>query len=55
MNANYYTLITGRDIEHLRFIKDTIPKTQYHKDYKVKIGLAKGDVKIISSVSLEFK
>ncbi|MFL2600557.1 MAG: hypothetical protein ACJ0PU_00285 [Flavobacteriaceae bacterium] len=55
MNANYYTLIRGKDIEHLRFILDTIPKTQYHKDYKIKIGLEKGDVKIISSVSVEFK
>ena len=55
MNANYYTLIRGKDIEHLRFILDTIPKTQYHKDYKIKIGLEKGDVKIISSASVEFK
>ena len=55
MNANYYTLITAEDIKHLRFILDTIPKTQYHKDYKVKIGLEKGDVKIISSASVEFK
>ena len=55
MNANYYTLIMAKDIDHLRFILDTIPKTQYHKDYKVKIGLEKGDVKIISSASVEFK
>ena len=55
MNANYYTLIRAKDIEHLRFILDTIPKTKYHKDYKIKIGLEKGDVKIISSASVEFK
>ncbi len=55
MNANYYTLIKAKDIEHLRFILDTIPKTQYHKDYKIKIGLEKGYVKIISSASVEFK
>ena len=34
MNANYYTLIMAKDIEHLRFILDTIPKTQYHEDYQ---------------------
>lgn len=55
MNANYYTLITGKNSEQLKSFLDTVPKTQYHKEYKDKIGLDKGDVKIVAIVNVEFK
>ena len=55
MNANYYTLITAKNSEQLKSFLDTVPKTQYHKDYKDKIGLENGDVKIITTVNVEFK
>jgi len=55
MNANYYTLITAKNSEQLKTFLDTVPTTQYHKDYKEKIGLDKGDVKIITTVNVEFK
>tara|TARA_B100001093_G_scaffold71973_1_gene62563 strand:- start:433 stop:822 length:390 start_codon:yes stop_codon:yes gene_type:complete len=55
MNANYYTLITAKNSEQLKSFLDTVPTTQYHKDYKEKIGLDKGDVKIITTVNVEFK
>ena len=55
MNANYYTLITAKNSEKLKSLLDTLPTTQYHKDYKEKIGLAKGDVKIITTVNIDFK
>ena len=55
MNANYYTLITAKNSEQLKSFLDTVPTTQYHKDYKEKIGLDKGDVKIITTVNVKFK
>ena len=55
MNANYYTLITAKNSEQLKSFLDALPKTQYHKDYKDKIGLENGDVKIITTVNVEFK
>ena len=55
MNANYYTLITAKNSEKLKSLLHTLPTTQYHKDYKEKIGLAKGDVKIITTVNVDFK
>ena len=55
MDANYYTLITAKNSEELKSLLDKVPETQYHKDYVEKIGLEKGDVKIISTVNVEFK
>ena len=55
MNANYYTLNTAKNSKKLKSLLDTLPTTQYHKDYKEKIGLAKGDVKIITTVNVDFK
>ena len=55
MNANYYTLITAKNSEHLKSLLDTVPKTKYHKEYRDKIGLAEGNVKIITTVNVEFK
>ena len=55
MNANYYTLITAKNSEHLKSLLDTVPKTKYHKEYRDKIGLSEGIVKIITTVNVEFK
>ena len=55
LNANYYTLITAKNSEHLKSFLDTVPKTKYHKEYKDIIGLDKGDVKIVATVNVEFK
>tara|TARA_B100001057_G_scaffold484487_1_gene562645 strand:+ start:1593 stop:1793 length:201 start_codon:yes stop_codon:yes gene_type:complete len=55
MGANYYTLITAKNSEELKFLLDKVPETQYNKDYKESIGLEKGDVKIITTVKVEFK
>ena len=55
MKANYYTLITAKNSEELKSLLDKVPETQYHKDYKESIGLEKGDVKIITTVNVEFK
>ena len=55
MNANYYTFITAKNTEELKSLLDKIPETQHHKDYIESIGLEKGDVKIITTVNVEFK
>ena len=55
MDANYYTLITAKNKEELRSLLDKVPETQHHKGYTESIGLEKGDVKIITTVNVEFK
>tara|TARA_B100001027_G_C15986755_1_gene206532 strand:- start:167 stop:334 length:168 start_codon:yes stop_codon:yes gene_type:complete len=55
MNANYSTLITAKNSVQLKSFLDTLLTTQFHKDYKEKIGLAKGDDKIITIFNIELK
>jgi len=55
MNANYSTLITAKNSVQLKSFLDSLLTTQFHKDYKEKIGLAKGDDKIITIFNIELK
>lgn len=55
MNANYSTLITAKNSVQLKSFLGTPLTTQFYKDYKQKIGLAKGYEKIITIFNIELK
>ena len=54
MDANYYSLITAKNSKEIKSLLDKIPESQYHKEYIECVGLEKEDVKIITTVNVEF-
>ena len=54
-NVNYINIVIAKNKEHLDSLLKSVLKSEYHQKYHLKIGLDKGDVKVISVAKFELK